>query len=169
MRSRFTSTENALIPSHWRALISTPHDWADQTLQYVTGVTGTGPRIVVPEMGDLPPIDQVNWNTQRALESLVFLLHKYGIDGGSFWRWTSFQNGEDSDPTLATPVKQRGANFVFNPVQKEVLDMGGFHLPMVPNGSYEGAVAVNGVPVSWTGKRKRCRRSISADARAGRA
>ena len=127
-----------------------PHDWADQTLQYVTGVTGTGPRIVVPEMGDLPPIDQVNWNTQRALESLVFLLHKYGIDGGSFWRWTSFQNSEDSDPTLATPVKQRGANYVYNPVQKEVLDMGGFHVPMVPNGSYEGTVAANGAPVSWT-------------------
>jgi len=26
-----------------------PHDWADQTLQYVTGVTGNGPRIVAAE------------------------------------------------------------------------------------------------------------------------
>ena len=59
-------------------------------------------------------------------------------------------NSEDSDPTLATPVKQRGVNFVYNPVQKEVLDMGGFHVPMVPNGSFEGPVSASGVPVSWT-------------------
>jgi len=127
-----------------------PHDWADQTLQYVTGVVGSGPRIVAPEMGDGTPVDQVNWNTQHALESLVFLLHKYAIDGGSFWRWTSFMNTEDSDPTLATPVKQRGVNFVYNLVQKEVEDMGGFHLSAVPNGSFEGPVDASGVPVDWT-------------------
>jgi hypothetical protein len=126
-----------------------PHDWAEQTLQYVTSVTGSGPRIVCPEMGNLPPLD-VNWNTQHALESLIFLLHKYAVDGGSFWRWTSFINSEDADPTLATPVKQRGVNFVYNAVQKEVVDMGGFHLPSVPNGSFEGAVSANGVPVGWT-------------------
>ena len=127
-----------------------PHDWADQTLQYVTGVVGSGPRIVAPEMGDSTPVDQVNWNTQHALESLVFLLHKYAIDGGAFWRWTSFSNSEDSDPTLATPVKQRGVDFVYNPVQKEVVDMGGFHLPSVPNGLFGGPIDGDGVPVDWT-------------------
>jgi Big-like domain-containing protein len=126
------------------------HDWADQTIQYVTSVTGAGPRIVAPEMGDLPPVDQVNWNTQHALESLVFLTHKYGLDGGSFWRWTSFMNSEDSDTTLAQAVKVRGVPFVYNMVQKEVVDMGGFHLPAVPNGSFEGSVSGNGVPVTWT-------------------
>ena len=127
-----------------------PHDWANQTLQYVTGVVGAGPRIVAPEMGDSVPVDQVNWNAQHALESLVFLLRNYAIDGGSFWRWTSFNTSEDSDLTLATPVKQRGVNFLYNPVQKEVLDMGGFHVPLVPNGSFEGSVDAHGVPVSWT-------------------
>lgn len=127
-----------------------PHDWADQTLQYVTGVVGGGPRIVAPEMGDLPPVDQVNWNTQHALESLVFLMHKYALDGGSFWRWTSFMNTEDSDTTLAQPVKVRGVPFVYNLVEKEIVDMGGFHLASVPNGSFEGSVAGNGVPVNWT-------------------
>ena len=126
-----------------------PHDWADQTLQYVKGVAGNGPRIVAPEMGDLAPVDQLNWNTQRALESLVFLFHNYGVDGGSFWRWTSFETSEDSDPTLANPVKQRGVSFFYNPVQKEVVDMGGYHLPSIPNGSFEGSAASTGVPANW--------------------
>jgi hypothetical protein len=126
-----------------------PHDWADQTLQYVTGVVGSGPRIVAPEMGAITPVDPVNWNTQHALESIVFLLQKYHLDGGAFWRWISSGNSEDSDPTLADPVKRRGVPFIYNPVQKEVVDMGGFHVPVVPNGSFEGAV-VNGVPANWT-------------------
>jgi len=124
------------------------HDWADQTLQYATGVVGSGPRIVAPEMGDLPPVDQVNWNTQRAVENLVFLLHNYGLDGGSFWRWTSFNTSEDSDTTLAQPVKVRGVPFVYNLVQKEIVDMGGFHLASVPNGLF--ANATNGAPDNWT-------------------
>jgi len=100
-------------------------------------------------MGTLPPVDPVSWNTQHALESIVFLMKKYGVDGGSFWRWVSFQDSEDSDPTLADPVKRRGVPFIYNPVQKEVVDMGGFHVPVVPNGSFEGPV-VSGVPSNWT-------------------
>jgi hypothetical protein len=126
-----------------------PHDWADQTLQYVTSVVGSGPRIVAVEMGDMNPVDPVNWNTQHALESLVFLLNKYGIDGGSFWSWINESNSQDSDPTLPDPVKRRGVPFIYNPVQKEVVDMGGFHVPVVPNGSFEGAVN-NGIPANWT-------------------
>jgi hypothetical protein len=125
-----------------------PHDWADQTLQFVTSVTGTAPRIVALEMGDLPPVDQVNWNTKRAVESLVFLMQKYGLDGGSFWRWVSFNTSEDSDTTLAQPVKRRGVPFVYNLVQKEIVDMGGFHLPSVPNGLF--ALALNGAPENWS-------------------
>ena len=127
-----------------------PHTWADQTLLYVTSMIGAGPRIVVPEMGNGTPVDQVNWATPHALESLVFLLHKYSVDGGSFWRWVSNTNTEDADPTLATPVKPRGVAFAYNQVQKDLLDMAGFHLPALPNGSFEGAVAASGVPVSWS-------------------
>lgn len=126
-----------------------PHDWADQTLQNVTNVVGPGPRIVATEMGDETPVDQTNWNTQHAMESIVFLLHKYAIDGGAFWRWTSFNTSEDSDTTLASPVKQRGVAFTYNPVQKEIVDMGGFHLSLIPNDSFEGA-AIGGVPEGWT-------------------
>jgi hypothetical protein len=118
-------------------------------LQYVTSVVGAGPRIVASEMGDLTPVNQVNWNTQHAVESLVFLLHKYGLDGGSFWRWVSFNTSEDSDTTLAQPVKVRGVPFVYNQVQKEIVDMGGVHLAAVPNGLFAGPV-VGGVPENWT-------------------
>lgn len=126
-----------------------PHHWADETLRYVIGVVGKGARIVVPEMGDNTPVDQVNWPTQRAVESLVFLLNQYGIDGGAFWRWVNTSTSDDSDTTLATPVKRRGVPFTYNAVQKEILDMGGFHLQVVPNGSFEGA-AISGVPANWT-------------------
>jgi hypothetical protein len=125
-----------------------PHDWADQTLQYVTGVVGSGPRIVATEMGDMQPVDQVNWKTQHALESIVFLMQKYGMDGGAFWRWVNFQNSEETDTTLADPVKRRGLSYIYNPVQKEIVDMCGIHVPVV-NGSFEGAT-VSGVPASWT-------------------
>ena len=125
-----------------------PHDWADQTLQNVTSVVGSGPRIVMPEMGESTPVDHVNWSTQRALESLVFLMQKYGTDGGSFFRWVNPDDSGDSDPTQADTVKRRGVAFIYNPVQKEVVDMGGFHVPVVPNGSFEDTI-VNGVPVNW--------------------
>lgn len=126
-----------------------PHEWANQTLQYVIGVVGNGPRIVASELGVLPPVDQVNWNTQHALESLVYLLHKYDVDGGSFWRWVSFNTSEDFDPSLADPVKRRGVDFVYTPVQKEVIDMGGLHVPLVPNGSFEDG-AIQNFPIKWT-------------------
>jgi hypothetical protein len=125
-----------------------PHAWAEKTLQSVYSVIGTrsGARVVAGEMGNLTPVDP-DWKTEQALESLVFLMGKYKAQGGSFWRWTSFSNDEDADPQLADPVKQRGIGFNYNRVQKEVLDMGGFHLPKIPNASFESGTAS---PSSWT-------------------
>jgi hypothetical protein len=88
----------------------------------------------------------LGWPTEQAVESLVSLMEKYGVDGGCFWRWTSFDDDEDSDPLLAQPVKQRGVDFIYNPVYKEILDMGGFHLAAIPNGSFE---AGNTTPDNW--------------------
>ncbi|HEY2102528.1 MAG TPA: hypothetical protein VGH08_04660 [Chthoniobacterales bacterium] len=93
--------------------------WAEETLRDVLLRVGRGPRIVAVEMGNLTPVDPV-WSTSQGLESLIRLMSQYGTDGGSFWRWTSFVNSEDSDPTLAQPVKQRGTSFTYNPV-KDVL------------------------------------------------
>jgi hypothetical protein len=125
-----------------------PHEWAEETLQGLRRVVGSasGARIVASELGALSPVEP-GWPTQQALESLVFLFEKYGVDGGSFWRWTSFQNSEDEDPTLADPVKRRGVEYIFNKVEKEVLDLGGFHLTAIPNGSFESGADL---PDSWT-------------------
>jgi hypothetical protein len=140
-----------------------PHTWAEQTLQTIYGIigTGNGARVVATEMGYLTPVIST-WKTEWAMESLATLMEKYQLEGGSFWRWVSFSNcpsgsgcpNEDADPTLADPVKRRGVNFVYNPVQKEVLDWAGLHLTAIPNGSFEDDLDSNGVPTHWalTGK-----------------
>jgi len=97
-----------------------PALWAEQTLQGVLATIGSGgARVVAPEMGLLTP-GETTWNTEQALESLVGLFRRYGIDGGALWRWTSFTNDEDADPSLARPVKRRGVAFTYNAV-KDVL------------------------------------------------
>ena len=127
------------------------YSWADQTMQsevFATIGTGNGARVVLAEMGKdavFTPVDPAP--TQRVLENLIALMEKYGVDGGTFWRWTSFSNDEDTNPQLADPVKRRGIEFIYNPVQKEVIDMGGFHLMTIPNGSFEMG---DSVPSNWT-------------------
>lgn len=98
------------------------HTWANETLQrvYDTIGRGNGARVVVVEMGANSFPVEANWNSEQALESLVSLMYAYGIDGGCLWRWTSFGDDEDLNPELASPVKRRGVEFVYNPV-KDVL------------------------------------------------
>ena len=126
-----------------------PHSYAEETLQYVRSVAEPEARILAPEMGILPPVDPSAWNTQHALESLLFLMNRYGIAGGSFYRWVNNLFSEDSDPTYPAAVKLRGVAFNYTPVKNEVVDMGGVHLPVLPNNSFEGD-AVAGVPADWT-------------------
>jgi len=127
-----------------------PHPWAEQAIQTMYGIigTGSGARVVATEMGDNTPVSAA-WKTEWAMESLASLMEKYQIEGGSFWMWVQKQDSDDSDPTLADAVKIRGVNFVYNPVQKEVLDWGGFHLTAIPNGSFEDDLDGNGVPIHW--------------------
>ena len=133
-----------------------PHSWAEQSLQNVYAIVGNdnGARLVATENGgNLPPVDR-SFRTEWALESLVTLLEKYQIDGGSFFQWVQMTYQDESNPTLDDAVKRRGVNFVYNPVQKEVLDWAGFHLTAIPNGSFEEDLNSNGVPTHWavTGK-----------------
>jgi hypothetical protein len=93
------------------------HAWAIETATHIFDTIGrnNGARVVVPEMGLMSASDP-NWTTEMALESLVWVMHEFGIDGGCFWRWTDFDNNEENDPSLATPIKKRGKGFVYTPV-----------------------------------------------------
>jgi hypothetical protein len=101
---------------------ASPPVWADQTVQRVFSTIGwaSEARVVAYEMGDSPPV-QPTWTTSQAIQNLVNLMARYGIDGGSFWRWTSFESSEDQDPTLAQPIKLRGVDFNYTPA-KTVLE-----------------------------------------------
>lgn len=97
--------------------------WADQTIQDVLDTVGrgNGSRVVAVEMGALPPVE-ANWTTEQAVESLFLLMKKHGVDGGCFWRWTNFDNDEDLDLFLATPVKKRGVDFLYTPMRDMIAE-----------------------------------------------
>src|SRR5262249_8908043 len=107
-----------------------PSTWADQTMQFVYSLIGinNGARVVLYEMGNRVPVDP-NWSTQNALVDLVNVMSKYGADGGSFWRWVNFLNSEDSDPTIATPIKRRGTAFNYTAVKPILV---GLYTPLPP-------------------------------------
>jgi hypothetical protein len=48
-------------------------------------------------------------------------MRKYGVDGGSFWRWTNYDGAEDTNPQVPDPVKRRGVAFTYNPVKDVVV------------------------------------------------
>jgi hypothetical protein len=94
---------------------------------------------------------------QHAVEQLGAEMQRLGIDGGTYWKWAD----EVNDPHWTDPaavVKQRGLGFAYNPQQRELADLYGFHLTAIPNGSFEDGT------VQWavTGKAE----SVSLDAAA---
>lgn len=128
------------------------HAWTDETLTRIFDVIGrkNGARVVAPELGvDLPLGTKVGKRTEWGLESLVFLMKKHGVNGGGFVRWVSGEDSEDTDESLPDPVKRRGVEYIFNPVHALVMDMGGYHLNQIPNGSFEKDADGNGVPDYW--------------------
>ena len=125
-----------------------PHDWANQTLQEVISTVGNAQagQVLMTEGGTGDPQD---WPAQFAFESIGYLMQVYQLPGGTFWRWADSQDSEESDPTVALPVKQRGVAFDYYPPKNEIVDLGGFHLTWIPNGSFEQGGAGN-VPTDWT-------------------
>lgn len=113
-----------------------PHAWAEDRLRDALAVIGSAnaKNLVMVEAGTLAP---QTWPAERAYESLGFLAGKYGIAGINFWRWTAFANSEEGDPSIAQAVKMRGAAFTYFPPKNEIVDLGGYHLNAVPNGSFE--------------------------------
>ena len=94
-----------------------PHAWAIETATDIFNTIGrnNGARVVAPEMGLMTDLYEV-WTTEKALESLVWIMHTYGIDGGCFWRWTNNNNSEDFSPRMAEPITMMGKKFYYNPV-----------------------------------------------------
>jgi hypothetical protein len=77
---------------------------------------------------------------QRTVEHLGAAMLNLGLEGGTYWKWAD----ESNDPRWTNPaavVKQRGTTFTFNPQQRELADLYGFHLINVPNGSFEEGTA----------------------------
>jgi hypothetical protein len=137
-----------VVPNSYPCVDADPQSWAEESLRRIRDLVGSEPRLVASEMGGWTPVE-AGWPTADAVEGLVSLFERYHIDGGAFWRWTNFNDSEDGDPSVATPVKRRGTAYVYNPVVFAIRDMDGFHLNGIVNGSFESANSA-GRPTGWS-------------------
>ena len=103
----------------WPCEDAAPHEWIDETLLRTMRAIGheSSARVIAPEFGVARPVGP-EWGSAEALESAVELMRKRGVAGGSFWRWTSFEDEEDADPTQREPVKRRGPDYVYTVVRE---------------------------------------------------
>ena len=101
----------------WPCEDAGPHEWLDETLLRTMRAIGheSAARVVAPEFGVHAPIEP-EWGSAEALESSVELMRKRGVAGGSYWRWVSFEDEGDADPTSWEPVKRRGPDYVYTVV-----------------------------------------------------
>jgi hypothetical protein len=125
------------------------HYWADESLRRVRVTVGPEPRLFAAEFGALPPVDPA-WPAAAAVESLSVLMQRYQVDGGAYWQWVNNNDSDEYNPQQAEPVKRRGTAFIYNPVRPQLLDMYGFHLRSIPNGSFENNRNREGRPDGWT-------------------
>lgn len=102
----------------WQACVDeAAQPWAEETMQYIFATIGrTGAHAVAIEYGYATPVNAA-LSTADATDNLLSLMEQDGMDGGCYWRWISYDNSEDADPTLADPVKRRGVSFQYTPVQ----------------------------------------------------
>jgi hypothetical protein len=110
-----------------------PQSWAERTAEYVRDVTGSVARVTATEFGALTPVES-SWPTAISVEGLGVVMQRFGIDGGTFWRWHDVTG--DAPSSFPDPVKKRGRN-AYYAVQRELADLYGFHLSTIPNGSFE--------------------------------
>jgi hypothetical protein len=150
-----------VVPSSYPCVDADPQSWAEQSLRRVRDLVGSQPRLVASEMGGYTPVE-AGWPTADAVEGLVSLFQRYGVSGGAFWRWTNFNDSEDRDPIVATPVKRRGTAYVYNPVVFAIRDMDGFHLNGIVNGSFETATSA-GRPTGWSVTGRATRISVTGE------
>lgn len=129
-----------------------PHLWALETINSLFQTLGedTHANIVLVEMGlttnivhsegdnySYEPVLYEHWTKELAMESLVWIMQNYGINGGCMWAWTNTSSMEDNDPVYGQQVKQRGVEFQYNPLKDVVHDLYTYgiseHLPTIPN------------------------------------
>ena len=103
----------------WPCEDADPHEWLDESLRRTMATIGheSSARVIAPEFGVATPIEP-EWGSVQTLESAVKLMRNRGVAGGSFWRWTSFEDEEDADPTSWEPVKRRGPEYVYTVVRE---------------------------------------------------
>jgi uncharacterized protein YjdB len=96
-----------------------PAAWAEQTVRdtWLTIGRTSKAAVIASEFGTDP---DPAWSATQGTESQLTLMEKYGLAGGSYWRWTSFSDSEDADPNTWMPVKRRGYAYIYTPV-KDVL------------------------------------------------
>jgi hypothetical protein len=106
--------------------------WTRETLRLSRERVGPEARLTIAEFGT----QSSDWPHERTVESLGRLLRDLGLEGGVYWQWVNPSN----DPRYTHPgtdLKKRGPAFAYNPQQRELADLYGFHLRAIPNGSFE--------------------------------
>ena len=105
--------------------------WMRETLETSKARVEPQARLVLAEYGAFPRGDY-----RRAVEMIGADMQSLGIEGGMYYKWADETNNPQyTDP--ASVVKKRGLAFAYNPQERELADLYGFHLTIVPNGSFE--------------------------------
>lgn len=94
--------------------------WADSTIRRIFTTVGltTRAHFVAIEMGVVP--GDPSTTPEHGLDDLLSRMERYGLDGGSYYRWTGFDHSDDGNPGVAEPVKLRGYAYTYTPI-KDVL------------------------------------------------
>jgi hypothetical protein len=108
--------------------------WTKETLETSKARVEPQARLLLAEFGGNRGGDY-----QRAVEMIGADMLSLGYDGGDYWEWADVTNNQWTDP--ASVVKERGVAFVYNPQERELADLYGFHVPAVPNGSFENSAS----------------------------
>jgi hypothetical protein len=117
----FYEQHKCAVASDLPCVDQNPHAWALETIKrlFDTIGRGNGARVIAVETGYLTPRVK-DWNSELALESLIWIYQNYGVDGTGVWLWTNSDNGGDLDPAGTQAIKLRGIEFNYNPV-KDIL------------------------------------------------
>jgi hypothetical protein len=110
-------------------------DWTKETLQTSKGRVEPQARLLFAEFGANRGGDY-----QRAVEMIGADMQSLRYDGGVYYKWADETNNPQyTDP--ASVVKKRGVAFGYNPQERELADLYGFHLSDIPNGSFESGTS----------------------------